>query len=158
MLDKKNNKISTILLNRSSEPNINNNLTMHKKVPKELNLLNTDNDMKIDSQNDNIISDKQKVSNIITYQKKNAGKKIIIKDEINDNINKENNPPTDDNLKNNEEETHDKINNEHLDSSMTFEKKKIKNNNKEKIFPLSYSQYFFSYILFCCSNTQKKKV
>ena len=161
MLDKKNNKISTILLNRSSEPNINNNLTMHKKVPNELNLLNTDNDMKIDSQNDNIISDKQKVSNIITYQKKNAGKRIIIKDEINDNINKDNIPPTDDNLKNNEEDTHDKINNnERLNTSLNIKKDK-KLNKKEKkeihIFPLSYSQYFFASFLFCCLKTQKKR-
>ena len=161
MLDKKNNKISTILLNRSSEPNINNNLTMHKKIPNELNLLNNDNDMNIDSKNDNLISERKKGSNIITYQKKIAGRKIIIKDEINDNINKENNPPTDDNLKNNEEETHDKINNnERLNNSLNFknDKKLNKNSKKEiKIFPLSYSQYFIASFLFCCLKTQKKR-
>ena len=162
MLDKKNNKISTILLNRSTEPIINNYLSMHKKIPNELNLLNNEKDINTNFQNDNnMIQDKNIIPNIITYQKKNAGRKIIIKDEINDNINKDNIPPTDDNLKNNEEDTHDKINNnERLNTSLNIKKDK-KLNKKEKkeihIFPLSYSQYFFASFLFCCLKTQKKR-
>ena len=76
-------------------------------------------------------------SNVVTYQKKNSGKRIVISKEIKDNINQENIPNTIDVFKN-EEETHDKINNEHLDSSITFKKEKKKKNNKEIIFPLSY--------------------
>ena len=168
--DKKNNKISSILDNRDSPAQIKNNLNMHTRIPKELNLFDKDNEniknirneslnlnfnTKINNFTD-VIERRIVSSNVVTYQKKNSGKRIVISKEIKDNINQENIPNTIDVFKN-EEETHDKINNEHLDSSITFKKEKKKKNNKEIIFPLSYSQYFFSYILFCCSNTHKKR-
>jgi hypothetical protein len=141
---------------------------MHKIIPKELNLFDKDNESvknirneslnfntKINNFND-VIERRIVSSNVVTYQKKNSGKRIVISNEIKDNINQENIPNTIEVFKN-EEETHDKINNEQLDSSITFKKEKKKKINKEIIFPLSYSQYFFSYILFCCSNTQKKR-
>ena len=78
---------------------------------------------------------------LLHIKKKNSGKRIVISNEIKDNINQENIPNTIEVFKN-EEETHDKINNEQLDSSITFKKEKKKKINKEIIFPLSYSQYF----------------
>jgi hypothetical protein len=155
--DKKYNKISSIL---SNERIIKNNLSMHKKVSNELNL-ESENDIKLNSSvNNNNNYHKKTISSIIKYNK-NPGRKIIIKDDIKDNLNQENNPQTEETLKNNnEEETHDKINNDKLNSSENLNKNMKKLNQKEKnikLFPLSYSEYFIASICFCCTNVQKKR-
>ena len=155
--DKKYNKISSIL---SNERIIKNNLSMHKKVSNELNL-ESENDIKLNSSvNNNNNYHKKTISSIIKYHK-NPGRKIIIKDDIKDNLNQENNPQTEETLKNNnEEETHDKINNDKLNSSENLNKNMKKLNQKEKnikLFPLSYSEYFIASICFCCTNVQKKR-
>ena len=157
-LDKKYNKISSIL---SNERIIKNNLSMHKKVTNELNL-ESENDIKLNSSvNNNNYYHKKTISSIIKNNK-NSGRKIIIKDDIKDNLNQENNPQTEETLKNNnEEETHDKINNDKLNSSENLNKNlKKKLNQKEKnikLFPLSYSEYFIASICFCCTQIQKKR-
>ena len=184
MLDKKNNKITSILQNRESIPVVKNKLGTQKTVSKNLidddKFDDEDKEIEIKSENEKelnlsseikkkrsfyegnkqnnyFIKEKRSKSNLINIikQKPGYGRSITIK-KGNNNLNIE------DSSKKIGEDTNDiinDINQIHIyDNNLINENSnKLEKNEEIKIFPLSYSEYFFASVLFCCSKTQKRR-